>query len=286
MGVHVIKHLPYHQNEHEVHTCDVYLPTSNSTDYPVVIFLHGGSFHTGSKEMYQEWGSFLAKKDIVAISLNYTLASPSRPSVNYVLADLNAAIKLVVMNATEWKLDPYNIALIGDSAGGYLACMGALKLCGSSYKIKAVVPVYGVFDLTEWDAYTDRTRKDKVVKKFLGHTQQLNPSIYHDYNIFTLIDRAIVDPHFRTKFLVVFGEQDDVVLAKYQSHRLIKKLEFHGIAHEVLSIPDMGHFWFTPVNTNELLQQYPTDIVSKKVLTFLQDAFKDKNTFDCYLYEV
>lgn len=286
MGYTTNRNIVYHQNDHEVHTCDVYLPDSNMTDFPVAIFLHGGSFHTGSKEMYQEWGVFLARNNIVAVAINYTLATPTRPSYDYVLDDLNAAIKFVVSHAAVWRLDPYNIALIGDSAGGYLACMGALKLSGSSFKIKAAIPVYGVFDLAEWDTYTDRMRKDKVVKKFTGTLPSLNAELYHNLNILTMVDRAIHDPHFRTKFLVIFGEVDNVVLAKHQSYRFIKKLEYHKVVHEVICIPDMGHFWFTPINTNQLVRQYPTDQVTKQVLHFLEDVFKDMNTFDIYLYDV
>ena len=61
----------------ERHILDVYSPkkkAATAAGYPVVLFIHGGSWTSGSKNIYTFIGRRLAKQGVVAVLINYRLA--------------------------------------------------------------------------------------------------------------------------------------------------------------------------------------------------------------------
>lgn len=101
-----------------------------------------------------------------------------------------------------------------------------------------------------------------------------------------MLKQAKLDPNFHTKFLVIYGSKDEVVVPANQSLKFIEHLKELDIPFKIIEEQDFGHFWFTPINENKLLELEPTNRVCYQVLDFLSDAFKDKETYDIYLYEV
>ncbi|QWG64739.1 alpha/beta hydrolase [Bacillus mycoides] len=60
-------------------------------------------------------------------NLNYRLATPSYSTCPGIMDDMRLAIDYIVNQSYEWNLNPQNIGVMGDSAGGYLAAMLVLK---------------------------------------------------------------------------------------------------------------------------------------------------------------
>src|SRR5262249_13875962 len=100
---------------------------------PVMGWLHGGAFETGSALMRIYDGSNLASKGVVMVTLNYRLGffgffghpqlsaeakAESVPTANYGLFDQLAALVWVKRNIEAFGGDPANITLFGESAGG------------------------------------------------------------------------------------------------------------------------------------------------------------------------
>ncbi|MDB5241237.1 MAG: alpha/beta hydrolase [Spirosoma sp.] len=110
----------------ERHVLDVYAPKQKSTSgYPVVVFIHGGNWDSGSKNLYSFIGRRLAKQQVVAVIINYRLA----PGVLVpVMADDCAhAILWATQHIAEYGGDPNRIFTMGHSAGGGLAALMATK---------------------------------------------------------------------------------------------------------------------------------------------------------------
>lgn len=97
---------------------------------PVIVWIHGGGFYTGSGSQPATDGANLASKGAIVVSLNYRLGtfgflahplltaeSPHNSSGNYALLDMIEVLEWVYDNATAFGGDPVNITIVGESAG-------------------------------------------------------------------------------------------------------------------------------------------------------------------------
>jgi para-nitrobenzyl esterase len=105
--------------------------TSASEKRPVFVYLHGGGFTGGSGQVPVYDGEGLAKKGLVAITINYRLGvlgflahpelskeSGHNASGNYGLMDQVAALAWVRKNIAAFGGDPNRVTVAGQSAGG------------------------------------------------------------------------------------------------------------------------------------------------------------------------
>lgn len=109
---------------------NVWAPTS-AKDLPVMVWIHGGAFTTGSGSMPLYDGSRSAAKGVVVVTINYRLgplgfmAHPELTkegggsSGNYGIRDQIAALQWVRANIAGFGGDPANVTIFGESAGGY-----------------------------------------------------------------------------------------------------------------------------------------------------------------------
>jgi para-nitrobenzyl esterase len=99
---------------------------------PVLVWIYGGGFNSGSGDVPVYDGEGLASKGVVMVSFNYRvgvfgfLAHPelTRESVhnasgNYALLDMIAALKWVQKNIAAFGGDPRNVTIAGQSAGAF-----------------------------------------------------------------------------------------------------------------------------------------------------------------------
>ena len=103
----------------------VYRP-AGATGLPIVVFFHGGGWTIGSVEQYDPVVRQLANRaGAVVVSVDYRLA-PEHP-FPAAYDDCLAALEWTVEHATELGGDPNRVAVAGDSAGGNLAAVCALR---------------------------------------------------------------------------------------------------------------------------------------------------------------
>jgi para-nitrobenzyl esterase len=107
---------------------------------PVMLWLHGGGYTSGSGSAPLYDGSKLAQAGVVLVTINYRLgrfgffAHPALGSeTNYGLLDQVAALNWVRRNIAAFGGDPSNITLVGNSAGGesVLLLMSSPRLRGT-----------------------------------------------------------------------------------------------------------------------------------------------------------
>jgi acetyl esterase/lipase len=106
------------------HRLDVYYP-DDKTSKEVLVFIHGGSWSQGNKELYGKLGEVLANKGAVCVIINYRLA----PGVTFekMALDCASAVKWVHDNISKYGGDKDKIFLSGHSAGGHLAALITLN---------------------------------------------------------------------------------------------------------------------------------------------------------------
>ncbi len=109
----------------EAQKLDVYAPKKTPERSPVLIFVHGGNWNSGNKNLYKFLGKRLARKKITAVIISYPLS----PGANY------QQMETAVRNAVQWTrqnigsygADANQLFLSGHSAGGHLAALVGLR---------------------------------------------------------------------------------------------------------------------------------------------------------------
>ncbi len=84
---------------------------------PVVIFMHGGGFRAGDKENTFYKDEILAQ-GISYISVTYRKIDEVENLLDIIEGDFYDSYKFVMSRASQYNIDPNNVALMGGSAGG------------------------------------------------------------------------------------------------------------------------------------------------------------------------
>jgi para-nitrobenzyl esterase len=110
-------------------TLDVHTPAADEAARPVMVFVHGGGFVTGSSRAAMYDARAFTRDGVVVVTLNYRLGVagfldvPGAPP-NRGLLDVLAALSWVRDTISAFGGDPGNVTLFGQSAGATL--VGAL----------------------------------------------------------------------------------------------------------------------------------------------------------------
>lgn len=106
---------------------DLYMPANASDPAPVVIWVHGGAWRSGSRSRVPI--THLLEHGLAIASVDYRLSgdAPFPAQVH----DINHAIEYLHLHAKALGLDPERFAIAGSSAGGHLAA-----LVGVSHGVK------------------------------------------------------------------------------------------------------------------------------------------------------
>jgi len=128
--------------------------------YPMVVFVHGGSWESGSKEEYAFVGQSLAQAGYVTAVINYRKA-PENVYPDYV-KDAAQAIAWSHNNAESFHADPNRLAVIGHSAGAFNAVAAVANedfLAPYGMKPKDLGAVIGIagpysYDFRQYDSAT------------------------------------------------------------------------------------------------------------------------------------
>jgi para-nitrobenzyl esterase len=119
---------------------------------PVLVYIYGGGFNSGSGQVPVYDGEALAAKGIVVVSMNYRvgvlgfLAHPELEHANFGMLDQIAGLRWIQANIAQFGGDPAKVTIAGQSAGAssvhFLTASplakglfrGAIAQSGSSYQ--------------------------------------------------------------------------------------------------------------------------------------------------------
>lgn len=119
---------------------------------PGAIVIHGGGWVQGDKEsMLERFCQPFVDHDFVVANVEYRLANVAAAPA--AVNDVLAAAKWFRDHAADYKVDPNQIIVTGDSAGGHLALMVGMAPesagLGPAIKIAAVINFYGISDVPD-----------------------------------------------------------------------------------------------------------------------------------------
>jgi acetyl esterase/lipase len=221
---------------------------------PVLVAVHGGGWQIGDRYVYQHWGPYLASRGYALFTIEYRLMKPGVSAWPGAASDVKAAVQFVRANAAKLGVDPDRIALIGDSAGAHLSALVALAgeepllstqhredpHAGISCAVKAVIGFYGVYEMAaQWEHDQIYRPRDQITEKFLGGPPSVSRKVYFEASP---LSYATVNKN-STRFLLIYGREDEIVDAATQSDRFLIALKQAGFFARNIVIPEAGHFW-------------------------------------------
>ena len=115
---------------------------------PLLFFVHGGGMMYGDLDSHDAVCRFLAERAAVRVlSVDYRLA-PEHPFPAAV-DDCWASFQWVAEHADQLGADPDRIAVGGDSAGGYLSAVTAIRAAEAGVPVRFQLLVYPVTNMAE-----------------------------------------------------------------------------------------------------------------------------------------
>lgn len=162
---------------------------------PVVIYIHGGGLIWGTREeISEEMIKLYTDNGFSLFSIDYRLAPGTK--LPEILKDIEDAIQWIQLEGPkQFSIDPMKIAVVGSSAGGFLA----LSTGTFTHKPRAIVSLYGYGDLVgNWATSPSKfyCQKDTISKELA-------------YNLIT--DRIVTEASVEERFLFyVYARQNGV----------------------------------------------------------------------------
>ncbi|CAG2067434.1 unnamed protein product, partial [Timema podura] len=164
------------------------LPEGNETTslLPVMVWIHGGAFTSGSGDTTWYGPGYLLDKEILLVTFNYRLGalgflglSHPEVSLNNGLKDQRAALRWIQQNIERFGGDPAQITIFGESAGGTSVEYQLISPSTSGLFQRAISQSGSV--LSPWayvDTATAQTRAQQLTQ-LLGYTPEDNNDIYN-----------------------------------------------------------------------------------------------------------
>lgn len=168
---------------------NVFAP-KKTENLPVLIFLYGGSWERGSKDIYDFLGSRMARREVVTVIADYPLSPDYQ--VETMVETAAQAVLWTKNNIEKYGGDPEKIIISGHSAGGHLAAVLAtndeyFEEIGIDNPLKGAV----LIDPAGLDMHWFLSDYPKEGEKYLK-TFTEDPKIWKEYSpIYFLADQKI-----------------------------------------------------------------------------------------------
>jgi acetyl esterase/lipase len=218
---------------------DLYLP-AGAGPFPALVGVHGGGWQAGARNAFQFWGPYLAAR--------------GQKMFPQAVNDVLAAVQFVRGNAGELKVDPERIGLFGASAGGHLASLAALG--GASFqgaypndahakvssKVKALIGVYGVYDLVEmWQRYLLQSPRENNIENFMGASPMDDPKRYFEAS--SINYATFANNHIGV--LLSVGTEDDLVDRRTHTDAFLLRLKQANFFVRTCIVQGAPHYWLS-----------------------------------------
>lgn len=194
----------------------------------LILFIHGGSFNSGSKEDGESWCKYYATKWYITASVDYTLQNQGKDASIYLMnEEIENAVTAIKQKTEELGYHIAGMAPCGVSAGGTLAM-------NLAYNGNSAIPVKFVFQLaaptyfapSEWSLLMKVDRLDseeKFCKMMTGkeledydtEIQNISPAcIVNEDSVPSLIGYGLIDhcvPLSQKYYLIEVYDRDNVM---------------------------------------------------------------------------
>ena len=236
-GVEVVRDLEYAQVKGVSLKLDLYRPvTKPSAPMPLVIWVHGGGWKTGTKANCP--AAWLAAKGYAVASLDFRLL-PEHPWPAQI-EDPIAALRWLRKESGRYGFDAERTAAMGGSSGGHVVALWGTLTLPPEDKVKAVVDWYGPTDLLTMppNVPSEKRTRAELAKAngalLLGGVVMDQPDKAKAVSALHQVSKDDVP------FLIMHGTADTSVPVD-QSERLHAALKAVGVESTLKLLPGAGH---------------------------------------------
>ena len=200
---------------------------------PGVIIVHGGGWVRGDRR-WEVAPLFdpLSGAGFAWFSIDYRLATDVT-HFGVAIDDVQQAVRFIKVNAAEFNVDAGRLALIGESAGGQLAAMAALR-ASQQESVQAVVALYAPTDLVTL------IKTSEYIPARIRNSVQGTP--WESFIMAGLAQLSPIDNVRRDMppFLFIHGT-DDALVPFSQSTDMCKRMRQVGANCDLYPVTGGGH---------------------------------------------
>lgn len=148
---------------------DIQVPDTSGKK-PLVIYVTGGGFNMADKSANLDQRTYVAEQSYVVASIEYRTVSSNHATYKDGVADVKSAVRYLRAHADEYGIDASNVAVWGQSAGGYLVAMTGASNgdkqfdvgdnLDQSSDVQGVIDEFGPSDLSQVAADYDQAAQD------------------------------------------------------------------------------------------------------------------------------
>jgi len=142
----VRRNIPYCKDGHRDHTYDLYLPVSVQSNnsgllarVPIVVFIYGGSWSTGSKSFYGLLANMLRHMGYIVVVPDYR--KYPEVVIDGIYNDVRQVLEVVGQEGNSWGGDVNRVFVIGHSAGAQIAAQVAFSAVMKEARMRAASEV-------------------------------------------------------------------------------------------------------------------------------------------------
>lgn len=204
----------------------VFLPDSTRATGRAVLACPGGGYtHLALENEGYDWASFFNERGIAYVVLKYRMPNGHR---EVPFSDAQEALRMIHEHAGEWHINPYDIGIMGSSAGGHLASTMATS---APYDIRPAFQIlfYPVISMER--GKTHGGSLDALLGKDATEDEQRRFS--NERNV----RRHIVPP------AILMLSNDDMAVPPANSIDYYMSLQKSGIYAGLYVYPTGGHGW-------------------------------------------
>ncbi len=261
----IIDSVTYRTIDNQELKLNIYYPKREGK-FPLMIFIHGGGWISGSKDMKSEITicMVLANLGYTVFNIDYRLTPlepfepwkehpHNHPSIREMVSDVRAAILFAKKNADKYQGDPNSLFLFGRSAGAHLSLLTAFSckeqffekegiLCDyEEAKVTGIIAFYPITNLDELYRLLGPTHFTKLaLVRGTGGTLEEKEYLYQLFSPINYVTEETaqnIPPIF-----ISAGKRDKIVNVK-QSEELYEKLKEYKIKSVFLELPWANHIF-------------------------------------------
>jgi len=236
------ENVTYGQAGDEALTLHLALPKGAEGARPVVLYIHGGGWRAGNKDLHLEDIKHAASRGYVSASIGYRFVPKHKFPAQ--IEDVKCAVRWVRAHADEIKADPKRIGAIGFSAGAHLSMllgsMGSedgLEGTGGwpdqSSQVQAVVAYFGPTNFVGVE-YPVLSRA--LVYDFLGGKEEEQPENFRKASPVTYVTKGDAP-------MLLFQGTKDLLVPYPQAFVMTDALTKAEVPGHVELLLGAGHGW-------------------------------------------
>jgi acetyl esterase/lipase len=236
---------------------DLYVPTGLPSPPPLVIYIHGGGWQSGSKNKPMMMP--LTHLGFALASIDYRLSQVAIWPAQ--IFDCKAAVRWLRAHAATYGYDATKIGVVGESAGGHLVALlgttannpkleGDEGNAGVSSAVQAVVDYFGPTDfisLADQVTPEQRANLDNPVTHLFGTPLWNNGPVQKEQEVAREASPIAYVSGASCPFFIVHGDRDPIVPLQ-QSIELNEALKKAGVDSTLTIVKGGGHGFNDPAS--------------------------------------